>query len=221
MEQFYTTSEKKLTITPIKHGSLEIDFNGFIIEVDPVTQYVKPETDYTLRPKADLILITHEHRDHLDSIAVEEVSKESTMVITNANCARLLGKGTVLHHGESLQLNEDISIRAVPAYNLTPERQDLHPRGRDNGYIIELDHTRIYIASDTELIPEMGELGPVDIAFLPCNQPYTMTPAQLRKAADLIKPAVLFPYHFSKTPVHEIEKAMEGSCIDVRIRNFQ
>ena len=192
-DEFTTKSGKKVTITCIKHASIEINYNGTEIQVDPVGMWLKPETDYATFPKANIILVTHEHKDHFDRA----------------------------RNGETVKYAADITIEAVPAYNTTPGREQYHPQGRDNGYVLTLDGLRIYIAGDTEDIPEMANLKDIDIAFLPCNQPYTMTVEQCVNAAKIIKPKVLFPYHYSDTPVHKISMQLAGSGIDVRIRDYK
>ena len=126
-----------------------------------------------------------------------------------------------MRNGDKVQFSKDISIEAVPAYNTTPGREQFHPKGRDNGYILTLDGLRIYIAGDTEDIPEMEDIKDIDIAFLPCNQPYTMTTDQVVKAAKIIKPKVLYPYHYNDTPVHKISMQLVGSGIKVLIRDYQ
>ena len=221
MDTFKTKNGKTVTITPIKHASLEINYDGCIIQVDPVVEAAPPKTDYSQWAKADFILITHEHYDHLDAKAVADLRKASTIIVTNANSAKILGEGKVMANGDSLRLADDLMLYAVPAYNITPGHTQFHPKHRDNGFILEADGLRLYIAGDTEDIEEMVEVKDIDVAFLPCNQPYTMTPAQLRHAADMVKPRVLFPYHFSNTPVDAMKEALEGTGIDVRIRNFQ
>jgi L-ascorbate metabolism protein UlaG (beta-lactamase superfamily) len=126
-----------------------------------------------------------------------------------------------LKNGDSIVYAPDIKIEAVSAYNYTEGHTQFHPKGRDNGYILTLDGLRIYIAGDTEDIPEMEAIKDIDIAFLPCNQPYTMTVDQLVKAAKTIKPKVLFPYHYSQTPISQAVMKLAGSGIDVRIRDYQ
>ncbi len=221
MDTFKTKNGKTVTFTPIKHASMEINFDGRIIQVDPVINGALPETDYTEWPKADFILITHDHYDHLDTQAVADLSKESTVIVTNASSAEALGEGKVMSNGDSLRLADDLMVYAVPAYNITPGHTQFHPKDRDNGFILVADGLRIYIAGDTEDIEEMADVKDIDIAFMPCNQPYTMTPAQLRHAADMVKPRVLYPYHYGDTDPEAIKDALEGSGIDVRIRDFQ
>ena len=221
MDSFTTQSGKSLQITPIKHGSMEINFDGHIIQVDPVIDGTPPVTDYTKMAKADVILITHDHYDHYDEQAVSDLRKESTVIITNQLTAAALGEGEVMYNGDSLQVFDDLKIDAVAAYNTTPGHTQFHPKGRDNGFILTADGLRIYIAGDTEDIEEMKEVADIDIAFMPCNQPYTMTPAQLRHAAEMVRPRVLYPYHYGDTDPNAIIEALEGLDIDVRIRNFQ
>lgn len=215
-----TASGKEVVLTPIKHASIRIQYDGLEIEVDPVIK-LAPATDYTQMPKADIVLVTHEHFDHCDKEAVAQLAKETTVVIANPNSAKILERGDVMVNGDTRQLPHDITLEAVPAYNTSEGRQQFHPKGRDNGYVLTLDGLRIYIAGDTEDIPEMGDLRGIDVAFLPCNLPYTMTPEQVSKAARVIKPKVLFPYHYGQTKIEEVVQRLEGTGIDVRIRNYQ
>ena len=219
-DTFKTKEGKAVTITAIKHASLRIQYDGLEIQVDPVAQYA-PETDYSKFPKADIILVTHEHFDHFDRDAIAALKKDGTQVFANPAVQKMLGSGTVLTNGEHRVIAKGVSLAAVPAYNTTPGHTQFHPRGRDNGYVLTIDGLRIYIAGDTEDIPEMANLKDIDVAFLPCNQPYTMTPEQVAKAARTIKPKVLFPYHYSQTPIKQVADLLDGSGIDVRIRNYQ
>lgn len=220
-DTFTTKTGKKVVLTAIKHASIEINYDGKEIEVDPVSG-LQPETDYSKFPKADLILITHDHFDHLDLKAISELSKAGTMIIANpASAKEIMGRSTVMKNGDHLTLGPDIRIDAVPAYNMTPGHLQFHPKGLNNGYVLTLDGLRIYIAGDTEDIPEMAQLKSIDIAFLPVNQPYTMTPEQAAKAAKMIAPKVLFPYHYSETKIQRVAQLLKGSGIDVRIRNYQ
>jgi L-ascorbate metabolism protein UlaG (beta-lactamase superfamily) len=211
---------KTVILTAIKHASIRIQYDGVEIEVDPVGR-LEPATDYSKMPKADIILVTHEHYDHLDPTAIGELTKESTRLIANPNSERKLGRGTALRPGDSLRLAPDIEVEAVPAYNTSAGKLQFHPKGRDNGYVLTLGGLRIYIAGDTEDIPEMGQLRDIDVAFLPCNLPYTMTPEQCAHAARLVRPSVLFPYHYSDTKIQRVADLLKGSGIDVRIRSYR
>ena len=219
-DTFRTRSGREVKIHCIKHGTLMIEYDHRYIYIDPVIRQ-PPQTDYTAWPKADFIVVTHEHADHLDPEAIEILSKPETRIILNKNSEEKLGKGTVMKNGDELALADDIQTEAVPAYNTTPEHLQYHPRGRDNGYIFTIDGLRIYIAGDTEDIPEMSRIKDIDVAFLPCNQPYTMTPEQLANAARMINPKVLYPYHYGNTPVEQMQKLLEETTTDVRIRNMQ
>jgi L-ascorbate metabolism protein UlaG (beta-lactamase superfamily)/rhodanese-related sulfurtransferase len=220
VETFFTDSGKPVSITLIKHGSLAIYFNGEYIQVDPVGGYGKP-TDYAAEfPKAKVILVTHEHGDHFDKDAIAALTEEgSTTLITNARCAEMLGYGTVMANGDKGTILADVAIDAVPAYNYTEGHTQFHPKGRDNGFVLTIDGLRIYIAGDTEDIPEMAQLHDIDIAFLPVNQPYTMTVDQCVNAARVIGPKVLIPYHFSATDLSALPAQLPG--ITVLLRQMQ
>lgn len=127
-DTFKTKSGKEIVFTAIKHGSIRITFDGREIEVDPV-RGLKPTTDYSTYPKADYIFVTHEHFDHCDTVAVRQLEKPTTIIITNANCAKIIGKGTVMHNGDHLRLADDMQVDAVPAYNTTPGKEKYHPKG--------------------------------------------------------------------------------------------
>ena len=220
-DTFTTPGGKTVVINHIKHASMHIEYDGRHIYVDPVGNTVQPQTDYSLMPRAHIVLITHEHADHYDPIALPQLYQTSTALYANPAVIHKAYRGIPLNNGDSLIYANDIKIYAVPAYNTTEGHEQFHPKGRDNGYILVLDGLRIYIAGDTEDIPEMAELKDIDIAFLPCNQPYTMTVDQLVKAATTIKPKVLFPYHYSETPIQQVRIRLAGTGIDVRIRDYK
>ena len=218
---FTTKSGKEVKITCIKHASIEINYDGTEIEIDPVGMHIEPTTDYTQFPKANIILVTHEHRDHFDLEAISCLRTAVTKIYLNQACYEQFHNGIAMNNGDSIVLDNGIKIEAVPAYNTTEGRERFHPKGRDNGYVLTLDGLRIYIAGDTEDIPEMENLKDIDIAFLPCNQPYTMTPEQVAKAARTINPKVLFPYHYSDTRINQVSMLLVGSGIKVMIRDYQ
>lgn len=216
-DKFKTKDGSELEITFIKHASLMLKYDGHIIQVDPVSEYA----DYSAFPKADIILITHEHGDHLDKKAITASEKPGTILIANGNSEKILGKGTIMKNGDKIHPTDYLTVEAVPAYNTTPGREKFHPRHRDNGYILTLGGTRIYIAGDTEDIPELSNLKDIDIAFLPVNQPYTMTVPQAEHAARMFSPKILYPYHYGETKIEELKDKLKGSGIDVRIRQLQ
>jgi len=206
----------RIVIFFIGHGTLMLQYRNSAIHVDPVGEYA----DYSKMPKADLILITHEHQDHLDPQAIKMITKKATSLVLNQAARERLGMGTALGNGDSLEI-KGIGIKAVPAYNTTPGRDRFHPRGRGNGYILNVGGKRIYIAGDTEDIPEMAKIQNIDIAFLPVNQPYTMTPQQAARAARMIKPRVLYPYHYGQTDISVLPGLLKDVPeVEVRIRNL-
>lgn len=219
-DTFTTPGGKTVTINHIKHASIHIEYEGKHIYVDPVGN-LEQKTDFSMYPKANILLITHEHFDHYDALAIPKLCTSATGVYTNKSVNGMIHRGLILNNGDSITYADDIRIWAVPAYNTTEGREQFHPKGRDNGYILSLDGLRIYIAGDTEDIPEMANLKDIDIAFLPCNQPYTMTIDQLVKTAKAIKPKVLFPYHFSDTPINQVLIKLNGSGISTRIRDYK
>lgn len=217
-DHFVTKDGKDLEITFIKHASLMLNFDGYKIYVDPVSDYA----DYSQFPKADLILITHEHRDHFDPKAIALLETPNTCIVTNLAVQKKLGRGMMMKNGDELRPLEWIELQAVPAYNTTPGREVYHPRGRDNGFVLTLGGTRIYIAGDTEDIPEMQQLGPIDVAFLPVNQPYTMTVSQAARAARIIEPKILYPYHYGETSIELLKEELQPEKgIEVRVRQLQ
>ena len=221
VDNFTTKSDKTVKFHALVHSSIRIEYDGKEIMIDPVTKLGDKVIDYATMPKADYIFVTHEHFDHLDTAAIKQLTGDNTQLITNQRCAEILGYGQVMANGDMLQIADDFTVEAVPAYNTTEGRQQFHPKGRDNGFILTLDGLRIYIAGDTEDIPEMADTKNIDVAFLPCNQPYTMTVEQLVNTAKTIKPKMLFPYHYGQTDVSGIPSQLESDGIEVRIRHYE
>lgn len=213
------TDAGKLEITFVGHGTLMFRFQNTVIHADPWTQLA----DYSTMPKADIILITHEHRDHLDPEAVRMLRKDSTEVILTQACTDQIKDGKVMKNGDVLTI-KGIKIQAVPAYNLVHTRKDgtpFHPKGSGNGYVLTFGNKRVYVAGDTENIPEMQEIGQPDVAFLPMNLPYTMSPEMTADAVRLCKPGILYPYHFGETDTSRIVNLLKDEAVEVRIRNMK
>ena len=220
VDVFQTKSGKTVRFHALMHSCIRIEFDGKEIEIDPVARLRDRTVNYASMPKADYIFVTHEHADHYDAATIKLLSEEKTHLIMNRRCADMYGAGLVMANGQTY-LFDDLRVEAVPAYNTTEGHLQFHPKGRDNGYILTLDGLRIYVAGDTEDVPEMADIKDIDIAFLPCNQPYTMTPEQLVRAAKVIKPKVLFPYHYGQTDVGNIPSLLKDEAIDVRIRHYE
>ncbi|HOD36188.1 MAG TPA: MBL fold metallo-hydrolase [Syntrophales bacterium] len=218
--EFLDPSPTSPEITFIGHGTLMFRQGGKIIHVDPWTEFA----DYRKLPKADLILITHEHRDHLDLKAIQTVRTPKTVVAASETAARQIRDAVIMRNGETKTL-AGFTVEAVPAYNIVHMRSPgvpYHPKGAGNGYIIELGSRRVYIAGDTENTPEMKALKNIDAAFLPMNLPYTMTPEMVADAARAFKPKILYPYHYGNTDVSKLTSLLESEKeIDVRIRKMK
>jgi len=207
------TSQGDLTIQPINHSAIRFEFKGRQYYVDP-----SGEADWDKMPKADAIFITHEHQDHLSPQVIDQIKKSGTLILASAASVKKAGFGQTIEVGEKKQVL-DITVEAVPAYNLSSDRQKYHPRDRkDNGYVLTFGDTRVYVAGDTEGTPEMKALKNIAIAFLPINLPYTMTPAAAAEAARAFKPRILYPYHQGKSDPAEVKRLLaDEKAIEVRV----
>ncbi len=214
------TSAGELQITFVGHGTLMLGFGGKIIHVDPFSRLA----DYSTMPKADLVLITHAHGDHLDPSALAAIRTPATQVVVAPVCEGKVEGATVLHNGEQKQV-AGVSILAVPAYNIVHKRPDgtpYHPKGEGNGYVLTFGDTRVYIAGDTENVPEMKALKNIAVAFLPMNLPYTMTPEMVADAARAFRPRILYPYHYGDTDPNILVGLLQGEKgIEVRVRSMK
>lgn len=219
-EDIITTSQGDLKITFIGHGTLMFTFGHKIIHVDPVGRYA----DYTTLPKADIILVTHDHGDHLDTKVIKIIRKEKTDLVLTEKCAEKVKGGIVMKNGE-VKTVQGLKIEAIPAYNLVHMRRKgvpYHPKGQGNGYVITFGDKRVYVAGDTENIPEMKVLKNIDLAFLPMNLPYTMTPEMVADAAKTFMPKILYPYHYGDTDTSKIVELLKDiKEIEVRIRKMR
>jgi L-ascorbate metabolism protein UlaG (beta-lactamase superfamily) len=214
-----TSSAGPMELNFIGHASLMFSLNGFIVYTDPVRSMGK----YDNMPKADLILVTHEHGDHLDPALIKDLSKQETVIFCNEASSTKIPSSKIMKNGESNNVGS-LTIEAVPAYNIVNQRapgQPFHPKGAGNGYIITFGDKKIYVAGDTENTPEMKALKDIYIAFLPMNLPYTMTPAMVADAANAFKPKILYPYHFGETKTDELISLLKESGIEVRIRDLK
>lgn len=223
-DRFVTPAGKEGEIIPIKHGSIQIRYDGMEIEVDPVCSYVEPLVEYIDKPKANIILITHSHLDHLDPYAIHVLKRtddQTSVLVDRHSNKRLKNKGFVMKYGMEVKIGDHVKVLCVPAYNVTPSKKQAHPHGFGNGYIINLDGYRIYIAGDTEVIPEMSKFGKIDVAFLPCARRYSMNMKQVQQAVKILKPKVLYPYSWNETSVKDIQDSTKNLNTEVRIRNMK
>jgi len=218
--EFSSPTGDKLSITLIRHGSIALTYKGFSIQVDPVTRLGDKEIDYAAFPPADCILITHEHGDHYDPDAIGKLSGERTRILLNPATQAKFGGGEAVSNGDTLRVGP-VGLIAVPAYNITEGHLQFHPKGRDNGYILDFDGLRVYVSGDTEDIEEMAGFGPLDVAFLSANQPYTMTTTQCVEAAMTLRPKVLIPYHLSDTDMQEIKTVLDSNDSGIEVRLYE
>jgi L-ascorbate metabolism protein UlaG (beta-lactamase superfamily) len=213
------TSAGDLSITFLGHGSLLMTFKGMNIYVDPFGEVA----DYSKLPKADIVLVTHEHGDHFDQQALASVRTASTLLVLTPACAQHVTGGLVMRNGD-VQTVAGLRVEAVPAYNIVHKREDgqpFHPKGAGNGYVLTFGDTRLYVAGDTENVPEMKGLQDIAIAFLPMNLPYTMTPEMVAEAAKTFRPRILYPYHYGDTDTRKLVDLLKGETgIEIRIRRM-
>jgi L-ascorbate metabolism protein UlaG (beta-lactamase superfamily) len=206
-----------ITIQPIYHATLQIVHRGQVIDVDPVAQ-----GDYTGLSAPDIILITDIHNDHCDPATVAKLRKQTTEIVVPEVVESKFQAPIVMANGETKTIG-DVTIKAVPMYNLTrgaAAGQVYHEKGRGNGYVLTLGGKRIYIAGDTEGTPEMLELRNIDVAFIPMNLPYTMPPVEAALAVKAFAPKIVYPYHYRGSDLSLFEKALVGTGIDVRLRDW-
>lgn len=215
----YPTSAGDVEMHFIGHGSLMFKLNNYIIYVDPVSS----SGNYDNRPKADLILVTHEHSDHLDADLIARLRKDETIFYSTEKVVSQVKWAKAMKAGDT-NIAGGITIEAVPAYNIVNLRamgQPFHPKDNGIGFILSIGDKRIYVAGDSENTPEMKALKNIDVAFLPMNLPYTMTPEMVADAALAFNPGILYPYHFGDTNTDKIIELLKGTGIEVRIRNLK
>ncbi|MDE3154932.1 MAG: MBL fold metallo-hydrolase [Acidobacteriota bacterium] len=206
-----------IEITPLYHASLQIAYGGTVIQVDPTK-----EGNAFGPAKADLILVTDIHGDHFQPPALEAVKKAETPVVAPQVVADKLPGALVMRNGDTRTV-AGIEIHALPMYNLhrgPAPGQLYHPKGRGNGYILTLGGKRIYIAGDTACTPEMKAVRNIDVAFVPMNLPYTMTPAEAAACVKVFHPKIVYPYHYRGSDLKVFADALQGTGIDVRLRDW-
>jgi len=208
---------REITVHPVSHASFVLETPGGVLYVDPVGG----GDAYADFPEADLVLLTHEHGDHYDVPTLGGIVRETTRLVTNPAVFALLpdalkGKAEAIGNGEST-VALDIGIEAIPAYNLAEDRLKFHPKGRDNGYVPSIDGGRVYVAGDTEAVPEMRALENIDVAFVPMNLPYTMGIEQAAEGVVRFAPSVVYPYHCNDSDIEAFASLVgeSGKPIDV------
>jgi len=212
--QTFPTSAGPAKITPLYHASTLIEAGGKTIYLDPA----KPAKLDGL-PKADLILITDIHGDHMDPESIKVVSKADTEIFAPPAVVQTVTSAKPIANGET-KTWQGWTIEAIAAYNLKrgPAPGKLfHDKGRGNGYVLTYGGKRLYFSGDTEGVPEMRELKNIDVAFVCMNLPYTMPPEEAADAVKAFHPKIVIPYHYRGSDLSVFQKALEGTGIEVRL----
>ncbi|PZX51840.1 L-ascorbate metabolism protein UlaG (beta-lactamase superfamily) [Algoriphagus ratkowskyi] len=216
----------EITINPITHGTLVFEHNGQVIYVDPYGG----AAGFAGQKKPTLVLITDIHGDHLNQETLDGLDLSGATFAVPQEVADKLPVGTgksieILSNDQSKTIN-GVKIDAIPMYNLPENSESRHPKGRGNGYIVNLGGKRLYLSGDTEDIKEMRSLKRIDVAFVCMNLPYTMDVDQAASAVSEFKPAVVYPYHYRGTEglcdVEKFKNLVNASApnVDVRLRNW-
>lgn len=195
-QDIFASATGEVVVTPKSHAS-------FVMQTPAGTMYVDPVGDpsiYSDMSAPDMILITHEHGDHFSAETLAAIMGEDTIMITNPGVYEMLpanmqAVATSIANGETATVS-DVEIEAIPAYNITQDRLNFHPQGRDNGYVVTVEELRIYISGDTEDIPEMRALENIDLAFVCMNLPFTMDATAAASAVTEFAPTYVYPYHY-------------------------
>lgn len=220
----FETPAGPVTVHPVDHASIVFETPVGVIYVDPVGEVAT----YEDMPSPDLVLITHEHGDHYNVDVLNAVVTDSTMLITNPAVFDMLpetlkAKASAMANGDSTEMG-GVSIDAIPAHNLTADRMNFHPVGRDNGYVIGLEGFRIYVSGDTEDVPEMRSLENIDLAFVCMNLPFTMDKEAAASAVAEFAPTYVYPYHYrgrgDGTQDPREFAALVGDGIEVKFANW-
>ena len=215
--QVFPTSSGPVRITPLNHASTLIEAGGKFIYLDPA----KP-VDFTSHPKADLILITDIHGDHMDPDSIKAISKTGTEILAPPAVVQTVTAAKDIANGET-KTWQDWTMQAIPAYNLKrgPAPGKLfHDKGRGNGYVLTYGGKRFYFSGDTEGVPEMRALKNIDVAFVCMNLPYTMPPEEAAQAVKAFHPKIVIPYHYRGSDLSVFQKALEGSGIEARLLDW-
>ena len=219
-----------IQLTPIMRASVQVEFGGKVIQVDPIAKYDNVEIPYVgkfeaLKP-ADLIVISDIHADNFDADEVLKLRKPGATVVMPSAVAAAAGSKiappTIVMGNGDMKTVGDISIEAVPMYNVQhgPKPGELyHPKGRGNGYILTLGGKRLYFMGDTECTPEVRALKNIDVAFVPMNMPFTMTPADAVECVTNMQPKIAYPYHYEGQRRDEtlFRAFLKNTPVEVRI----
>lgn len=221
LEQQDTTGSENIDIEPISHATAVIQWEGKTIYIDPVGG----GEAFSGMPQPDLVLITDIHGDHMDSGTLNDLNLQDTKIIVPQAVKDELPDSLnqnlmVMNNGEKIN-QQGFAIEAIPMYNLREEARQFHPKGRGNGYLLEKDGKRLYIAGDTEDIPEMRNLENIDVALVPMNLPYTMPVDAAADAVIEFAPKKVYPYHFrgkdGKADVEKFKQLVNEANKDIEV----
>ncbi|WP_035872420.1 MBL fold metallo-hydrolase [Cucumibacter marinus] len=220
MSEMIETGEGGVTILPVNHASLALKAGDTVIYADPVGD----PGAYADLPPPNLILITHEHGDHYNADTLAALAGDSVPLITNPAVYGMLpdslkARATAIGNGESAE-GAGVSFDAVPAYNITEDRLNYHPQGRDNGYVFTLGGARIYLAGDTEATPEFRAQTGIDLAFVPMNLPFTMDVGQAADGVIEMAPKVIYPYHYRGSNLEAFKQMVDEAGKDIEVRLY-
>jgi L-ascorbate metabolism protein UlaG (beta-lactamase superfamily) len=211
------TSGGDIGIHPVMHASLALSFGDEVFYLDPA------ENSFEGLPAPTAIFITHAHGDHYNEANLVTLAGDAVPIYVNEDVfsklpEALKARATAMKNGDSATVN-GIAVDAIPAYNITEDRKQYHPEGVGNGYVFTFADKKVYVAGDTEDIPEMRALTDIAVAFLPMNLPYTMDVTQAADAVKAFKPTVVYPYHFGDSDVDQFT-TLVGDAAEVRIAAF-
>ncbi len=198
------------------HAAVKLSGGGSVVYIDPSAMpYLGKKAQDAMKgaEPADVVLVTHEHADHCSTDIIERLTKPGTIIVGPAACSKKLGPAFQQMNPGDTAIFGSVHVRAVEAYNVVRHRTPgtpFHPRGTGIGYIVTLDGFRVYHAGDTEPIPEMEQYGPVDIAFLPVDGHYTMSPAEAVNSATLLRAETVIPMHFFETDADTVLDAAKA-----------
>jgi L-ascorbate metabolism protein UlaG (beta-lactamase superfamily) len=215
----FATSSGDLAVAPLEHATLLFLWRGLAIYVDPTS----PTVDETSLPRADVVLVTDAHYDHLDPLALEHLRKPGTVVVGSPAVAARGPVDLVMHEGETRSVLPGLEVTAVPLYSLARGAGPglrYHDRGQGVGYVLDLGGTRVYVSGDTECTPEVKALAGIAVAFVSMNVPYAMTPAEATTCVAAFRPAVVFPYAYRHAVPATLDRAALGPGIEVRQRQL-
>jgi L-ascorbate metabolism protein UlaG (beta-lactamase superfamily) len=219
------SASEEVTITPFAGASVQLEYQGTVIHVDP------GRGDYSDALPADLILVTDTPGDHLYPAVIEELRKPGTPVVLPSTSEDARDEGSsdrllqvsdaiVMNNGDRMTL-AGVSVEAVAMYDLLPG-DPFHAQGEGNGYVLTLGDTRVYLSGVTECVPEIQTIRDIDIAFLPLNLPHgRMEPLTAAECVKIIRPAVLYPYHYRAMPIDAFLDALSGEDdIEIRVHDW-